>query len=68
MNVNEVFRINQMDQAHQDILAVLDEMEIVEVSDEDMNKIIENVAFNKDRLYYDYIRNQILQRGTVNNE
>lgn len=65
MNVNEVFRVNEMDKAHQDILAVLDEIENVTVSEDDMGKIIENVAFNKDRLYYDYIRNQIIERGTI---
>lgn len=59
MNANKEFRANQLDEAHQDVLAVLDEMENIELTEKQVNEVVEHIAGNKDKIYLDYIDNYI---------
>lgn len=61
MKLNEEYRINQLDEAHQDILSVLDQITDIELDKKQIGLLAEHIAGTKDKIYYDYIENSIRQ-------
>ena len=55
MKLNEEYRINQLDEAHQDVLSVLDQLTEIELDKKQIDLLVEHIAGAKDKIYYDYI-------------
>lgn len=70
MKLSEEYRVNQLDEAHQDILSVLDQITDIELDKKQIGLLAEHIAGAKDKIYYDYIEDSIRQlhsNGQENN-